>query len=1830
MAIIGKVVAMTGVAFVITGNGSKRELKLGDQVQTSDSIQTPRGVDVDLELVTGRVIHIGSEQLVAFTEELTEAIVPSGLDSAINLATIDTVISAIESGKDINEVLEETAAGPGGVGNSYGFGFVDLLRINDDLNNFKFAYEYNTDNRLESEPAAIIDDASNGSQPGTGVPLTPVNAPPVAAPLAIGNAEGAGSVSGNLVATDANGDTLTYSAIGVLPPGLVLNPDGSFTFDYSDPAYNILAAGVPQVLVVPYLVSDGKGGTSTSALTITVTGTNDAPVAVDDIITVNEDSLNNPSVTSLLANDTDVDGPALTIAAASVGTFATTAGGSITIAANGTYTYTPLAGYVGADSFDYTVTDGSLTNDGTLNITVVPTPTLSIGDVTVVENIAGGFATFTVTLSAVSGQTVTVGYNTSNGTATAGSDYTNSTGTITFLPGEISQTITVPIINDSTDEPNETFYVNLVTPTNATINDNLGVGTILDNDAAPTIASVSAESQFEGTSLVHTVTLSNASSVPTTFSYSLGGGTATSGTDYSVGTTFSHGVTLSSGILTVPAGVTSFTVTVPTVLDTIDEGVSETYNLTVGGQIGVGTIVDDDVSPTLAISNVITSEVAGSFAVFNMTLSAASSTPVTVSLALAGTNTGPSALAATSGADFTNATQISTNGGVTWSANVASATFATGTTSILVRTPILENGPTNEANEDFSLTANVTAGFTANASAVGTATITERNITTVSSPTVTEGGNLDFAVTLPTGAATVYNVNVLGGSASGTDYGVPTITGITGGGTVTLVGNVLTVSATVTGFTIRYATTNDTLDEINETLILNVGGVTGTGTITDNDATPTLSINDVTVNEAAGTMTFTVTLNAASGLPVTVNYNMSSQTALSGSDFTSTSGTLTFAPGVTIQTITVPILNDNVYEGAETFRVDLSTPTNATIADGIGIGTIRDDGAGAGGTDNDTPTLAVSSITVSDQAAGFATFVVSLSNPSAVATTFNLALANGSATGGGVDYGSAGATNIQVSTNNGATWENATSATIPILGTYVLVRTPIIPDVAFEVSETFTLTATRTAGITTNASAVGTATITDIFNGPDAINDVPTSNLQEDTANSVLAGNVIFGGGGNVADTDPNNDTLLITGAIAGAGAVVGTVPLGSALTVSGIYGNLLINANGSFTYTLDNSRIQTQNILGNGIPVNDVFTYRITDGNGGFDTATISIPILGTLDLTAITPQPVAIIADGLIGEYYGYNDTIQAANAGFRIHADDALAITVPYNNPADTGINDQRNINSIEDLEFVINGRNALMGGSNSIVGSNTAALVDTADVKFSVRSLNYGESLNLPNSAANASQSAGQALGAGSVLANFLKTDATTATVQTGTPVATGATGNTLSGYDQTTDSIIRMAGTMYLERGNYDFRVRADDGFRLRVGGETLIEYDGNQGPTTRVFNNVEINDLISGFTSVELLYWDQAGQSILVLEYKDSAAPNVNGAPNAGAGWTSFSLDNLAFFSEANKPVLTDTRIQDVVETAINQQYELRTGSVLDGDGNINTLTGDAGRDYIQGLGGNDILNGFGSADFLDGGDGNDRLDGGVENDVLDGGTGADTMIGGLGDDIYRVDNVGDILTEDSNQGVDTVEFEVGYNFGSYTIATNFENVLVKSAFNVNVTGNVENNRITGGSGDNFISAGDGNDRIIAGAGNDTLTGGNGTDIFEWNLADKPAIGLRNATASNVAQDTITDFSTGTYNNVNGISGGDALDLRDLLVDEASAINRIGNLANFIDIVQVGADTVMRVSFNGGYTGGTYNANVTDQVITLSNVNLFTTYSAGTNDNTVLQGLINNNKLFVD
>src|SRR5262249_20306313 len=118
----------------------------------------------------------------------------------------------------------------------------------------------------------------------------------------------------------------------------------------------------------------------------------------------------------------------------------------------------------------------------------------------------------------------------------------------------------------------------------------------------------------------------------------------------------------------------------------------------------------------------------------------------------------------------------------------------------------------------------------------------------------------------------------------------------------------------------------------------------GAGTIVNDDAPPTVAINDTTVTEGATSAAlFTVTLTGATQLPATVDFATTDGTATAGADYTTASGTLTFAPGTTSQQIAVPILNDNVTEVAETFFVGLSNASGATIADNQGVGTIADD-----------------------------------------------------------------------------------------------------------------------------------------------------------------------------------------------------------------------------------------------------------------------------------------------------------------------------------------------------------------------------------------------------------------------------------------------------------------------------------------------------------------------------------------------------------------------------------------------------------------------------------------------------------------------------------------------------------------------------------------------------------------------------------------------------------------------------------------------------------------------------------------------------------------------
>ena len=202
---------------------------------------------------------------------------------------------------------------------------------------------------------------------------------------------------------------------------------------------------------------------------------------------------------------------------------------------------------------------------------------------------------FTVTLSAAYDVPVTVDYATANGTATAGSDYQAASGTLTFAPGETSKTITVLVNGDRLAEPNETFFVNLSSPTNATIADGQGVGTIVDDEPRISISDVTkTEGKKNQTTLfTFTVTLSAAYDQAVTMSFRTADGTATtSDSDYVAKT----------GTLTFAPGETTKTITIDVKGDSKKEA-NETFYLDLFGNSsnslftknrGIGTILNDD------------------------------------------------------------------------------------------------------------------------------------------------------------------------------------------------------------------------------------------------------------------------------------------------------------------------------------------------------------------------------------------------------------------------------------------------------------------------------------------------------------------------------------------------------------------------------------------------------------------------------------------------------------------------------------------------------------------------------------------------------------------------------------------------------------------------------------------------------------------------------------------------------------------------------------------------------------------------------------------------------------------------------------------------------------------------------------------------------------------------------------------------------------------------------------------------------------------------------------------------------------------------------------
>ena len=756
-----------------------------------------------------------------------------------------------------------------------------------------------------------------------------------------------------------------------------------------------------------YTVALESAPTDTVMIAVSVTGDSDVTASPDTLTFTKADWSTAQTVTVRAAADADAADDTATVSHAVSG---------------GDYG----ANNVAADTVAVTVDDDE----------TAPTA-LSVADADASEE-EDAAVEFVVTLNPAASDTVTVDYATSDGTATAGEDYTATSGTLTFAAGDTTKTVSVPIIDDTVDDGGETFTLTLSNASGAALGDAEATGTIRNTETTAKLSVADAEaSEEDDTAVEFVVTLAPASSDTVTVDYATSDGTAAAGSDY----------TATSGTLTFAAGDTTKTVSVPIADDTVDDG-GETFTLTLSNASGAAL---GDAEATGTIRN---TEAAAE-------LSASFPESAFTSKRHTGSDDRPQVVVA-----FSEAV-------AEFAANTPSVSV-TGASGLSVQAHTedgLENAyvffmtPDGDGDVTFALTTNAacasggicTAGGTVLTQVPGPRTIPGPDdeslpAVSVSDASAAEGDAVAFTVSLSAASSQQVTVEYAtsGGTAtSGTDF--------------TAESGTLTFAANETSKTVSVATTDDSVDEENETFTLTLsspanatlGDATATGTINDNDVSTTpltasfsnmpashtgeeftfglafseeVELSYVTLRDTAFVVTggevktaqrqqqgsnqawnitvepdgqgavtimlpettdcraadaictlderplshslssvvagpviipavsvsdasaaegdavaFTVSLSAATSQQVTVAYATSDGTATAGSDYTAESGTLTFAANETSNTVSVATTDDSVDEDDETFTLTLSSPANATLGDATATGTINDD-----------------------------------------------------------------------------------------------------------------------------------------------------------------------------------------------------------------------------------------------------------------------------------------------------------------------------------------------------------------------------------------------------------------------------------------------------------------------------------------------------------------------------------------------------------------------------------------------------------------------------------------------------------------------------------------------------------------------------------------------------------------------------------------------------------------------------------------------------------------------------------------------------------------------
>ncbi len=877
----------------------------------------------------------------------------------------------------------------------------------------------------ESSQDVTVDYAITGTATGSGTDYTLSNGT-----LTIS----AGSTSGTITIASIADDSLDEDNETII---LTLSSPGNAILG-SDSVHTYTIFDNDDAPVVDFNATSSSGAESDSSKTITV-----------DLSAV---SAKNVSVNYAITGTATGSGTDYTLADGTLTISAGATSGTITIAsivddsideANETVVLTlssPSNATLGTDKIHtYTITD----NDNT------PTIDFNTSSSSGAESVSS--KAITVDLSGPSGEIVTVDYAVTGSATGSGGDYTLENGTLSIAAGDTTGTITIAnIVDDTTDETDETVIITLSSPSNASLgSDKVHTYTITDDDDQPEISfNVTTSSGSESiSSTAITVDLSSASSSDITVNYTVSGSAVGSGTDY----------TLADGTLTINAGETSATIIITGIIDDLSSEGNETVIITLSSpsnailgddRVHTYTINDNDGTPTVSFSEITSNNLeSDSSTSIEISIPFASEVDIRVDYTVTGTATG-------SGTDFT--------------LDDGTLTINAGATTGIITISDIVDDSLDEMDETIIISLSNPANATLGTNVVHTVTIQDDD-----SPP-----DIDFDLTSSSGGeantskAITVNLSAISSKDVTVDY---VVTGTaTGSGTdYTLTNGTLTISAGSTSGVITIANiADDSLDEENETVILTLSNPSNatlgsdkvhTYTITDNDSAPVVDFKTTSSSgvESVSSAGLTVNLSAASGLNITVDYAVTGTATGSGTDYTLANGTLAINAGETSGTVTISnIVDDSIAEGSETVIVSLSNPSNATLgSDDTHTYTI---------TDNDKPNIEFNTTSSSgDESVSSTALTVDLSATYTQNITVDYVV-TGTATGSGTDYTLADGT-LSISSGE-------TTGTITIAD--------IVDDILDEENETVIVTLSNPNNAILGTNVVYTYTINDNDNSP--------------------------------------------------------------------------------------------------------------------------------------------------------------------------------------------------------------------------------------------------------------------------------------------------------------------------------------------------------------------------------------------------------------------------------------------------------------------------------------------------------------------------------------------------------------------------------------------------------------------------------------------------------------------------------------------------------------------------------------------------------------------------